>query len=163
MAFRVPLLVTAFCAIGLVGCNSGKLDDEEDGSSSGTTDGGDGSIDLDEVQFDGDRPVVVEGEVWCQAGSDSSGMVFIFDVKYADPQGDYDVAMGEVTGSQVSSGTEIFTDSILVCRDGQCDGSFRDGHYPPITCSTASDYAFSAWVTDRAGLVSDVVELTWVD
>ena len=162
MSSRAMVWPLAMLCAGVVGCNAGKVDDEGDDSE--TTDGSGGSIDLDDnYQFDGDRPLIVEGEVWCQAGSDSSGMVFIFDVKYADPQGDYDVAQGDVTGSLASSGQEIFTDNVLVCRDGQCDGSFRDGIYPPITCSTASDYVFTAFVADRSGLVSDVVELTWVD
>jgi|GEM_PF-2708961 len=162
MATRALYWFTVLAAASLVACGSGKLDDDDDGTTDEGNNGG--SIDIDDgVQFDGDGPVIVSGKVWCQAGSDSSGMVFIFEVDYADPQGDYDVAMGDVTGSQASSGTEIFTDSLLVCRDGQCDGSFRDGHYPPITCSTADDYVFVATVTDRSGLTSDVVELDWED
>jgi hypothetical protein len=154
---------TVLSLAGLVACGSGKLDGDEDDASTDNG-GGNGSIDVnDGVQFDGDGPVIVEATAWCQAGSDSSGMIFIFEVKYADPQGDYDVATGDVTGLITSSGTEVFTDSILVCRDGQCDGSFRDGHYPPITCSTASDYEFVANVTDRSGLVSESVVVTWED
>ena len=161
MPFRTPTWTVAALAAGLLGCNVGKVGDGDDAESD---DGSNGSIDLDDgIQFDGDRPVIVEGVVWCQAGSDSSGMLFFFDVDYADPQGDYDVAAGDVTGSLASTGDEIFTDNLLVCRDGQCVGSFRDGIYPPITCATASDYNFTALLFDRAGLESDLVELTWVD
>lgn len=146
--------------VSLTACGSGK-GDEDDGDGGETTGSG-GNIDLnDGVQFDGDGPVIVEGRVWCQAGSDSSGMIFIFEVDYADPQGDYDVAMGDVTGARASDGGEVFTDSILVCRDGRCDGSFRDGIYPPITCVTADDYTFTAVLTDRAGLQSEPLELEW--
>ena len=152
----------ALALLSLLACGAGKLDGDESDTAAGAD--MDGSLDVnDNIQFDGDGPVIVSGRVWCQAGSDSSGMIFIFDVQYADPQGDYDVEGGEVTGQTKSTSTFIFSDNLLVCRDGQCDGSFRDGHYDPITCSTADDYEFIATVTDRSGLISETVLLDWED
>ncbi len=150
------LLVWA-CLSALAACGSGS---GEDGSTKSNDDVG-GSVDFEDgVQFDGDGPVVVTSRAWCQAGSDSSGMIFFFEVDYADPQGDYDVENGDVTGRYVSGG-DIFTDRLLICRDGECVGSFRDGHYPPITCSTASDFAFSAVLYDRSGNASAPMEIPW--
>ena len=158
--FAVPWWIVAAMG-GLVACTSGKLDGEDD---TGADASAGGSIDVDDdIQFDGDGPVIVEGKAWCQAGSDSSGMIFYFDVRYADPQGDFDVDQGSVTAQDKSSGTEVFTDSLLFCREGKCEGSFRDGVYPLVTCATADGYEFLASVTDRSGLQSDTVLLTWED
>lgn len=142
------------------GCSSDK-DDATDTGAEGS--GGNVNLDEDDIEFDGDGPVAITGRGWCEAGSDSSGFLFFFEVDYADPQGDYDVAVGNLTGNYVASDTPVFSDDILVCFDGECIASFRDGLYPPITCSTASDYYFVATVTDRTGITSEPIQIDWED
>ena len=149
--------------MSLVACGSGKLDGEE---GDGSDDNGDGSIDVnDEIRFDGDGPVITGGEIWCAAGADSSGMLWFVEVGYADPQGDADVEMGEFSAYVADSSTEIFSDDrMLVCRDGKCEGSFRDGLYDSsVTCSTADRFDYFATVIDRSGNLSETIQLDWRD
>jgi len=159
MSPRITTFLLTAAMASLVACGSGDGDGKGDSNDSGSG----GNIDLDDdVNFEDDfSPVLVEGRAWCQAGSDSSGMLFFFEVDYADPQGDYDVESGSITGQGAGGGTVVFTEPLLVCRDGECQGSFRDGHYPPITCSTASDYEFVATLIDRSGNPSAELLLDW--
>jgi len=161
MSMRLGTILLTSALASLIACGGGDGDGKDD--SSDTASGG--SLDLeDDVYFDDDfSPVLVQGRAWCQAGSDSSGMLFFFEVDYADPQGDYDVEYGNLTGRGVDGGTEVFTEPLLVCRDGECQGSIRDGLYPPITCSTASDYEFVATLVDRSENPSVELLLEWDD
>ncbi len=151
------LLLTSSLAL-LVACGGGSDDKDDSGEVSAG-----GSIDVDDdVYFEDDHsPVLVQGRAWCQAGSDSSGMLFFFEVDYADPQGDYDVEFGNLTGRLAGGGADVFTEPLLICRDGDCQGSFRDGLYPPITCSTASDYEFVGTLIDRSGNPSAELMMEW--
>ena len=150
------VLLTSVVAF-TVACSSG------DGESDKAEDEPGGEIDF-EVEFEDDvTPVLVEGLAWCAEGSDSSGMLFFIEVTYADPQGDYDVEYGTLVGQGAGGGAVVFDEPLLVCRDGECFGSFRDGLYPPITCSTADDYEFIATLIDRSGNPSSELLLEWED
>ena len=90
-----------------VACGSGDGEadkDEEPG----------GNIDLGgEVEFEDEvTPVLVEGKAWCEAGSDSSGMLFFVEVNYADPQGDYDVESGTLIGQGAGGGAVVFDEPL---------------------------------------------------
>jgi hypothetical protein len=145
----------------MVACGSGGGDDKDDADDDGLG----GEIDIGDdgdVVFDDEySPVLVEGRAWCADGSDSSGMLFFVEINYADPQGDYDVESGSLIGQGAGGGTVVFDEPLLVCRDGECIGSFRDGLYPPITCSTADDYEFIATLIDRSGNPSAEILLVW--
>ncbi|MCB9758446.1 MAG: hypothetical protein H6739_01265 [Alphaproteobacteria bacterium] len=112
---------------------------------------------------DGETPVIREGSVYCTPGSQSSGDLFFVEIEAYDPQGDGDIADqgGRVAGYYVDSDEEIFDDELLVCTGASCQGSWRDGIYPPVTCATHDYFYFKAWVLDRDGNTSPEYDLAW--
>ncbi|HCH64067.1 MAG TPA: hypothetical protein DFR83_14785 [Deltaproteobacteria bacterium] len=148
--------------VGLVACGAGKVDGEDADTAESA---GGGAFDVDEeIEFDGDGPVVISGRMWCDSGGESAGMITFFEVRYADPQGNSDVEFGEVAVYATGSTTEVFRDEMLVCRSGTCEATYRDGVYDSsVTCSTVDRFDFFATVTDRSGLQSEAVTIEWED
>ena len=51
---------------------------------------------------------------------------------------------------------------MLVCRDGKCEGSFRDGLYDSsVTCSTADRFDYFAVIPQRQPV--ETIQLDWRD
>ena len=155
-------LTSVVVALVLTACGAGKVDGEgaEDSATSG-----DGSFNVDdEIEFDGDGPVVISGRMWCESGGESAGMITFFEVRYADPDGNSDVEFGEISVFVAGTTTEVFRDEMLVCRAGKCEASCRDGICESsLTCSTVDRFDFLATVTDRSGLQSEAVVIEWED
>lgn len=157
MRTLIPLLA----ALAL-GCNSGKGD--VDGDGSGTTDGT-GGTGSGGNGLSGENPVVENGIIYCQAGSESSGNVFFVELEVDDPQGKYTIE--EDAGYFVAydlSGNEMFRDEFIACQsDGECSHSFNEINVAPVTCATHEDYQFFAAVQDYDGNYSEETEVIWQD
>lgn len=139
----------------LAACNGGSLKLDNDSTPEW----------FDDLSPDGEMPAILEGEVWCTPGSGSSGDLFFVEVSVFDPQGERDVADqgGRVLGVYANNGDLIFDDEILVCNDGFCQASWRDGIYDPVTCATHDYFSFSAVALDLAGNSSEEFPLIWRD
>lgn len=141
----------------LVGCDPDKVNDGLDSSldSSDPWSGNPGE----------EPPEVLDGEVWCSEGSNSSGDLFFVRVDVRDVQGEDTVSSQDSRIIARSGSIEIFDESMLFCQDsGRCEGSWRSGDYGgSITCATATDFEYYAVMVDLDGHESDEFELTWKD
>ncbi len=152
-------LALLLAGAALVACNTGKgsVDDDDDDGGGGV--GGDGTDFPDETS-----PVITEGYIWCAPGSDSSGFLFFVEVQADDPQGVSNLAeFGSIVRGYTLEESLVFEDEGMVCEDGECVWSFRDGIYPPITCATADDYKFTAQLKDEDGNIGPELDLEWLD
>ncbi len=133
---------------GLVGCASGQLDKDSDGSQSGVPLG---DMDLDEAEPAADAPVLL------RATLRQEGATCFLEALYDDPQGPADVRRGTVWAVDPTTGAVWWTDDLLVCLDFACVGSFSDNHreYADAPCSRFGDYDLQALVFDRDGLDSN--------
>jgi hypothetical protein len=152
------LSLVSFVGVTTTGCNSGKGSVDGDGDDDDDDDDDDGGFD------DPDTPVGEDGTITCSEGSDSSGYLFFARVEADDPQGVGNLAdIGSLVRGYDHSGTMLFEDPGMVCADGECVASFRDGLYPPVTCDFHDDYEFTAVLVDVDGYQSDEIELVWFD
>lgn len=141
--------------VALAACNGGSLKLDNDSQPEW----------FEELSPDGETPAILGGEVWCTAGSGSSGDLFFVEVEVFDPQGESDVADqgGRVIGAWADNDEVVFDDEILVCDGGFCQASWRDGIYEPVACASYDRFSYTAIAVDEAGNTSEPFDLTWRD
>ncbi len=108
-------------------------------------------------------PIIESGTIYCTTGSNSSGDIFYVELVATDPEGpDTLASFGSTVTAYDSAGVEHFSDTILVCDDrGQCSGSFRDGTFGSVTCSSYDLWTYKAQVVDEDDNWSTPYLLVW--
>lgn len=152
--------MSTLLVLALAACDPDKIADDA------AVDSGDSSDVWNRNAGGDDDPEVLDGEVWCTEGSNSSGDLFFVQVDVRDEQGEDTLSSQDSRIiARSSTGNEVFDESMLFCQDsGRCEGSWRSGDYGgSILCATGEDFTYHAVIVDYDGNESPEFDLTWTD